>query len=1109
MDSLTTLNTFAATSVPYTQEAGGSATLTNRYQINGVIDTNQTIIENLEKLCSAAGSWLSYDISAGKWGVVINRTGSSVASFSNSNILGPISVSGSGLKDLYNSVRVEFPNRDIRDAGDFVKIDIPVGERNSNELPNTLNLAYDLINEPVQAQLLGFIELKQSRVDLVITFETDYSNINLTAGDIIDVTSSQFSFSAKLFRIITIAEKQGDGAITIEITALEYDAGVYTTADLSRFNRSDSTGIITIGSIGTPGTPVVTKFEVDARPRIVITSTAPTGIVDAMEFWRTTDTALSESARSYQLIGTQRPAGGGTFTSGQTVTLEFDTLNSSNFLIKTRGVNEFTVGNFSALTGLIEYVPNQITDGIDENTKIYDALTQAATSFAINLALKKLDELLGGTAGDLFSRIADILRSFGIPVPQSLPAPGATPPVSAPITVQTGSSTLTTNLGTLRFTGDGVTVTNPSTGLVIANIPGGDGGGGGGGSIDTSVKYPNRGDTIAWTGGQDGKWVPVPPCCDQTANLATDFPAYVERPRKNFLLLQIASTLPPDRSTFADSRTNFSANTDKAPITGSYYVTFNTGGGAGYYSQPLYGAITKGSGVARIFASNGTELGSGVDIAACTIVNNRVLEIPFPTRALKTDYFVTLPLGFVKYCDALSQPIVGPKLIPNDSEDTNTWYLDDDKKETTWNFNTPIRASLATAYTAPSGNISTPIVSTSPVVSSFKVAKTFKRFRDRSDRKYPGTTQASVEPVVIADIKTYIAQNYSAEYVVEDGVSKATGGPGLENATSELTFSLEEDSNPMCGAGTLALTFSTNVRVGTGNIRIYRLSDQVLRKTINAANGVVATGISASGALNANNTIIYEALTGLEPGFTYYINADAGIAQNNSTSDCYNSGVSLSTALTGNSFQFSYAPVFDLSSFSVKDTFDVSGNGNNRTDVHTEIRLIFNTTFKDGYNDLSGFGSSGTITIYKSDGSVHQTFNLADRLSNSPFTNELLKIESDNTVVINPTTDFDFDTTYYVLYDAGVVISKCLTNCPALSDTSRVRFKTEAGPQSPAIALNSTNSVNETGLNLPFDRKVEAGSGLLKVIDVSTGTEVASVPATDPAVTFNNYTDGA
>jgi len=1108
MDSLTTLNTYAATSVPYTDESAGSATLTNRYQINGVIDTNQSVIENLERVCSAAGSWLSYDVAAGQWGVVINRSGASVSSFSNSNIIGSISVSGSGLKDLYNAVRVEFPNRDVRDASDFVKIELPAGEKNSNELPNTLNLAYDIINEPVQAQLLGFIELKQSRVDLLITFETDYSKISLKAGDLIDVTNTQFGFSAKVFRIISIAEKQGDGPITLEITALEYDAGVYTTTDLTRFVRSDSTGIITIGSIGTPGTPSITKFEVDSRPRIVITSTAPTGIVEAMEFWRTTDTALSESARSYNLIGTQRPVGGGTYSSGQSVTLEFDTLNASNFLIKTRGINEFTVGNFSGVSGLIEYVPQQITDGIDENTKIYDALTQAATGFAINFALKKLDELLGGTAGSLWERIAQLLRDYGIPVPVTPPAPGAPPALSEPISVQTGSSTLTTNLEILRFTGDGVTVTNPSTGLIIANIPGG-GAGGGNGSIDTSVRKPNRGDTIAYTGGHNGKWVPVPPCCDQTANLATDFPAYVERPRKNFLLLQIESTLPPDRSTFADSQTNFSANTDKAPITGSYYVKFNTGGGDGFYSQPLYGSITKGSGVARIFASDGTELGSGVDIADCTIVNNRVLEIPFPTRALKTDYFVTLPQGFVKYCDALSQAVVGPRLIPDNSEDANTYYLSDDKKETTWNFNTPVRASLATPYTPIAASVSAPIVGTAPVVSSFKVAKTFKRFRDRSDQKYPGTTQASVEPVVIADIKTYIAQNYSAEYVEEDGVLKATGGPGLENATSELTFTLEEDSSPMCGAGTLALTFSTNVRVGTGNIRIYRLSDQVLRKTIDAATGVVATGISASGALNANNTIIYEALTGLEPGFTYYINADAGIAQNNGTGDCYNSGVSPSTALTGNSLQFSYAPVFDLSSFTVKDTFGVTGNGNNRTDVHTEIRLIFNTTFKDGYNDLSGFGSSGTITIYKSDGSVHQTFNLADRLSNSPFTNELLKIESDNTVVINPTTDFDFDTTYYVLYDAGVVISKCLTNCPALSDTSRVRFKTEAGPQTPAIALNSTNSVNETGLNLPFDRKVEAGSGLLKVIDVSTGTEVASVPATDPAVTFNNYTDGA
>ena len=1108
MDSLTTLNTYSATSVLYTDEVAGSATLTNRYQINGVIDTNQSVIENLERVCSAAGSWLSYDVAAGQWGVVINRSGSSVSSFSNSNIIGSISVSGSGLKDLYNAVRVEFPNRDVRDASDFVKIELPAGEKNSNELPNTLNLAYDIINEPVQAQLLGFIELKQSRVDLLITFETDYSKISLKAGDLIDVTGTTFGFSAKVFRIISIAEKQGDGPITLEITALEYDAGVYTTADLTRFVRSDSTGIITIGSIGTPGTPTITKFEVDSRPRIVITSTAPTGIVEAMEFWRTTDTSLSESARSYNLIGTQRPVGGGTYSSGTTVTLEFDTLNASNFLIKTRGINEFTVGNFSGVSGLIEYVPQQITDGIDENTKIYDALTQAATGFAINFALKKLDELLGGTAGSLWERIADILRDYGIPVPQTPPAPGDPPAVSEPIDVAYNNQIVASTVNYINFEGAGVQVdanTASSVTITIAGSDGGDDGGGStppagsSGSIDTTVRKPQRGDTIAYTGDPNGKWVPVPSCCDQLSVLNTypEFPAYVD----NVVVdtLTIASKLPPDRETFIDSTLNKSATTDKAPITGSYYLSF---------SGVTYGGLVLGSGVARIYASNGTELGSGVSASSCTVYKN-ILKIPFPTRQLKTDYYVTMPEGFVRYCNLLSEEIKAPRLIPAvlkyEGGDTNTWYESDDKEVTVWNFNTPVRASLAPEYTRPVGTNPSPVPQ--PVVfpqcSGFKIIKKFYYEIDRPNKDYPSALDGTTQ-VVIDDIKSYIGQNFTNGYVNQNGKWKKTI---RKNSDTELTFKVKDSTDdPRC-AKVLVLTFDQKVRVGTGNILIIRSIDNVVKKTIDASTGVLALGLT--GSSTANRTIIYESLSDLDPSFEYYINADRGIAQSDTMGDCYVSAYVPTIEVLGRTLKFTLGPAFNIDTFTVRDVFDSLGTGNGRTDVHSEIKLIFNRTLlnEDGIDDLSGFGSSGTITIYKSDGSVHQTFNLADRLTNS-FTNELLKIDN-KTLIINPTTDLDFDTTYYVLYSAGVVVSDCYEGCPALSDTSRVRFKTEAGPASPAIKLNSTNSVNETGLNLPFDRKVEAGSGLLKVIDVATGTEVASVPATDSAVTFNNYTDGA
>jgi len=114
-----------------------------------------------------------------------------------------VDLSGTGLKELYNKVKVEFPHRDLKDSADFVTIEISDSDRNSNEEDNTLQLTYDILNEPVQAQLLGLIELKQSRVNAVIQFTTDYSYINLKAGDLIDVTNSRLGYTSKVFRIIT------------------------------------------------------------------------------------------------------------------------------------------------------------------------------------------------------------------------------------------------------------------------------------------------------------------------------------------------------------------------------------------------------------------------------------------------------------------------------------------------------------------------------------------------------------------------------------------------------------------------------------------------------------------------------------------------------------------------------------------------------------------------------------------------------------------------------------------------------------------------------------------------------------------------------------------
>lgn len=215
-----------------------------QYSFNGVLSTDKTVLQNLETLTEACNSFLTFDINTGKWCVVINRAGSSVASFNDTNIIGSISVSGTGLSELYNRVVVEFPHKDLLDQTDAIIDTIDPSQLYPNESTNTLNLKYDIINDPIQAELLGLIKLKQSRVDKIIKFQTDFTKLGLKAGDLIDVTSDMYGYTSKVFRIITIEEEDTDeGAIVLGITALEYDANVYNTSGIHRTLRTPVTGI--------------------------------------------------------------------------------------------------------------------------------------------------------------------------------------------------------------------------------------------------------------------------------------------------------------------------------------------------------------------------------------------------------------------------------------------------------------------------------------------------------------------------------------------------------------------------------------------------------------------------------------------------------------------------------------------------------------------------------------------------------------------------------------------------------------------------------------------------------------------------------------------------
>lgn len=367
--------------------------LDSRYRINGLLPTENTVMDNMTQLCNAAGAWLTYDIHDGKWSFVINKEDTTVAFFDDSNIIGAITVSGTGLTDLYNRVRVEFPHRDLRDQIDYVEIEIPAEDRNANEPDNTLEIKYDIINDPVQAELLGFIELKQSRVDKVIRFQTDFSQIGLKAGDIIEVYNTAYGFDNKKFRVVTITEiDTDDGAINLDITALEYDVNVYDESDLYRYERTNSNGIRAIGSIDTPSSPTITAFQANARPHILIEATSPDGTVNEIEYW------ISKDNSTFTYVGSQKALNGNVYSSGEQVEFDYDQGTSGNIYAKVRAKNATTTSEFSNVANLT-YSPVQTTNAVDANTAVNDSGgNNLLTALALTTLLSNLDGLFNANS---------------------------------------------------------------------------------------------------------------------------------------------------------------------------------------------------------------------------------------------------------------------------------------------------------------------------------------------------------------------------------------------------------------------------------------------------------------------------------------------------------------------------------------------------------------------------------------------------------------------------------------------------------------------------------------------------------------------------------------
>jgi len=176
-----------------------------------VVDTSKKAIDNVKQFVTGSRSYLNF--SSGKYNILVETTGSASITLDEDNILGGITVSSKSKNSRYNRVIVNFTNPDKNYQSDTAQFP-PVDETGLASADTFSNMQtadgglllegrfdFPMFTNQHQAQEMAEVILRRSRTSLDITFKADATALDLSIGDIVNVTHATPSFSAKPFRV--------------------------------------------------------------------------------------------------------------------------------------------------------------------------------------------------------------------------------------------------------------------------------------------------------------------------------------------------------------------------------------------------------------------------------------------------------------------------------------------------------------------------------------------------------------------------------------------------------------------------------------------------------------------------------------------------------------------------------------------------------------------------------------------------------------------------------------------------------------------------------------------------------------------------------------------
>ena len=218
----------------------GDATSANTIDLmnsNIVIDTSRKAIDNVKDLVRGSRSYLNF--SSGKYKILVESSGSASITLTEDNILGGITVLSKNKNSRYNRVIVNYINPDKNYQSDSTQFP-PVYE--DPELIVTADkfetlkaedgglllegkFDFSMFTNKFQAQEMAEIILRRSRSSLNISIKADATALDLSIGDIVNITHATPAFSAKPFRVQGMSLNADQ---TVSLQCSEHQDSYYT-----------------------------------------------------------------------------------------------------------------------------------------------------------------------------------------------------------------------------------------------------------------------------------------------------------------------------------------------------------------------------------------------------------------------------------------------------------------------------------------------------------------------------------------------------------------------------------------------------------------------------------------------------------------------------------------------------------------------------------------------------------------------------------------------------------------------------------------------------------------------------------------------------------------